>query len=76
MSRKQEDNQHSFKRSILETKFSANWYLNGIKYVTCKSTIRVSDLGFPSRGTMCPSQQFSGGHFSFLRDTKFVTKLI
>jgi len=26
----------------------------------------VSDLGFPSRGAMCPSQQFSEGHFVFL----------
>ena len=25
---------------------------------------------------MCPSQQFSGGHFSFLRDTKFVSYVI
>ena len=26
----------------------------------------MSDLGFPSRGAMCPSQQFSEGHFVFL----------
>ena len=26
----------------------------------------VFDLGFPAKGTMCPSQQFSEGHFVFL----------
>ena len=26
----------------------------------------VFDLGFPAKGTMCPSQQFSVGHFVFL----------
>ena len=25
----------------------------------------VFDLGFPGKGTMCPSQQFSEGHFFF-----------
>ena len=35
-------------------------------------TSTVSDLGFPSRGTICPRQQFSGGYFSFLGDTNFV----
>ena len=25
----------------------------------------VFDLGFPAKGTMCPSQQFSEGHFGF-----------
>ena len=29
----------------------------------------VSNLGFPARGAMCPSQQFSEGHyFRFLGD--------
>ena len=28
----------------------------------------VSDLGFPARGAMCPSKQFSQGHFVFLGD--------
>ena len=36
----------------------------------------VSDLEFPLRGTMCPSPQFSGGHFSFLRDTEYLFYLI
>ena len=26
----------------------------------------VFDLGFPAKGTMCPSHQFSEGHFVFL----------
>ena len=26
----------------------------------------VFDLGFPAKGTMCPIQQFSEGHFVFL----------
>ena len=25
----------------------------------------MSDLGFPARSAMCPSQQFSEGHFVF-----------
>ena len=25
----------------------------------------VFDLGFPAKGTMCPGQQFSEGHFGF-----------
>ena len=28
-------------------------------------TLTVSDLGLPARGAMCPSQQFSEGHFFF-----------
>ena len=36
-------------------------------------SVSVSDLGFPARGTMCPSQQLimSEGHFSFGRGTIF-----
>ena len=38
--------------------------------------ISVSDLRFPSRGTICPSQPFSGGHFSFLGDTTLDLNLL
>ena len=39
--RKQQNNQHSFKRSILQTKVGANLLRNGIIYVTlCTSTVQ------------------------------------
>ena len=37
----------------------------GLSVVPLCETLAVSDLGFPARGAMCPSQQFSEGHFVF-----------
>ena len=36
----------------------------------------VSDLGFPARGAMCPSQQFSVGHFVFWGITIFFNSIV
>ena len=39
--------------------------------LTIKAIGTVSDLGFPARGAMCPSQQFSVGHSVFWGVTIF-----
>ena len=55
-----------------------DWRGENVVLKTCMSAIlrfafylAVSDLGFPARGVMCPSQQFSEGHFIFGRSLYF-----